>query len=214
MPAGPRPLPPAGVARVALSGTILGHPWINTFWLQITHTGAVTVTDLQDIADFISASWNTDFGAAVSADAILTQVSVAFYPTVGTELVYVGSYSHVGGAPAAVQDAGASWVIDFVISSFYRGGKPRWYLPGVPAASISNGSNISTSGFNVLVGGINIFRNHLNAHTTANVTAMTMGVVRFASGNAWLTPPVFWPYTSVKVGKKYKLGSQRRRILA
>src|SRR5690348_6410409 len=214
MPTGPRPAPPAGTARVAISGTILGHRWVNVWYLQVAHSGAVTVNDLQTIADGIHTSWGASVAPLVSSDVVMKTVDITYFPSAGTELRYTGSYSTAGGAAASPQDAGACFVIRWVIGEYYRGGHPRSYIPGVPAGSITNGSDLSATFMTNAAADLNAHRNAINALTSTNITSVTMGTVRYASGGAWLSPPRFVAYTSCAVGKLGKLGSQRRRILS
>lgn len=214
MPVGPRPDPPDGTVRVALSGTIFGHKWANVFWLDVATAGPATVSDLQDLANEIDTAYGTDVWGIPCNEAVWTQIALEYFHS-GGNLSYVKSISHsAGGGPGAVTDASACFVVDYVISASYRGGHPRVYIPGVKSISITNGSAIDATLMTSIVNGVNAFRNALNAFTTTNLTAVTMGTVSFVRAHAWRTPPVFEPYTSVKPGKSSKLGSQRRRILS
>jgi hypothetical protein len=197
-----------------MSGKFDGHAYTSVFYLNLTH-GVVTVTDLQNVADYIAAQWNTNYGPEVTGAVTLTAVDIRFIPTVGSELRYVGTYGYAGtNAGGNPDNVSSCSVIDFVISDYYRGGHPRQYVPGPPLTAISNGSDISGTYMSALVAAVNTFRNNLNAHTTTNISAIVMGTVRFASGGAWLVPPRFVAFTSVKAGKNLKMGAQRRRILS
>lgn len=197
-----------------MSGTFLGHAWVRVFYLEFTGTG-ITVDDLQSVADEVASLWLANTATYITNDVTLTAVDVRYIPSTGTELRYTGTYSDTGAlAGPSVDDASAAHVIDYVISDYYRGGHPRAYMAGVATAYVTNGSDISAGGQANLVNAENGFRNALNAYTTTNITAMTMGTVRFESGGAWLSPPYFVAFTSVKYGKGGKLGSQRRRILS
>lgn len=192
----------------------MGHAWVNVFYLNLTHT-TVTVTDLQTIADGIHTAWTAQFKPIMTSSVVLSQVDVRFIPTSGSELRYTGSYSETGtSTDTQVSDAGACMVISWVISDYYRGGHPRMYIPCARNQTITNGSDVSSSLWSTVVGNANAFRNAINALTSSNVSAVVMGTVRFQHANAWLTPPVFTPFTSAKMGKSGKLASQRRRILA
>lgn len=213
MPSGPRPAPPAGTARVAISGTTLGHPWVNVFYLLVTHTSAITVTDVQTIADGIATAWAAHAGS-FSTECVLLTVDVTVFPTSGTEVRYVGTYSHAGTSTVtSLKEVSACFVVDYITGEYYRGGHPRSYLSGVPQDATTDGANLTSSYQSGIVTNWNAIRNAINALTSTNITAITMGTVRYASGKAWLSPPRFVPFTSVKIGKKGKIGSQRRRLL-
>ena len=209
MPTGPRPPWPVGVARVAVSGTIFNHRWVNVFYVQLTHTNPVTVNDLKTLADQLATSWLTQ-SSMISSSCSITQVDVSFIPSTGNVLDYTGTYASAGSGGAAVADAGACWVVNWVISDRYRGGHPRMYIPGVLSADVTNGSDMSGAHVSTLAANAAALRNTINALTSTNITAMSMGTVRYQSNNNWLSPPLFRAYTSVKVNPK--LGSQRRRV--
>lgn len=212
VPAGVRPPIPPGIARVAILGTLMGHRWTQVFYLQVSGS-AITINDLESLSDEIATLWNTDVAVEVPSVVVLTNVSIVYIPSVGEELTYEGAYSHAGSAAGTiVSDASACYVMNWKISSYYRGGHPRSYMPGVNTASISNGSDVSAGTQTSLAAAWNSFRNSLNAYTTTNITALTMGTLSFQTANAWRVTPLFRAFTSVTA--RAKLGSQRRRILS
>lgn len=212
MPTGTRPALPAGTARVAILGTSLGHKWANVFYLQLTH-GTVTTTDLQDVADFIATSWNTNIAPLCPTTVILTNVQVVFIPTAGSELTYTGTYTHAGtSGNASTNDASAALVVNWNINAYYRGGHPRWYLPGVQTNQITNGSDISSAFQTSAAAAFLALKNAIDAHTTTNISAIALGTLSFQTGNAWRTTPVFRIFAGCTI--RPKLGSQRRRILS
>jgi len=212
MPTGSRPAPPAGTARVAIRGTILGHEWVNVFYLELTHTDPVTVDDLSALADAIDTEIAAHYPNAATTGMVISEIKLVFIPTAGSELAFTKAVSHVGSGNAAINDAAACVVVNWVISDYYRGGHPRTYFAGADGTHVTNGSDLDSASRSGLAASANDFRNGLNAITTDNITAVQMGTVRFQSGGEWLSPPVFRPYTSVSV--RTKLGSQRRRILS
>lgn len=210
MPTGTRPPIPPGYARVAISGTDMGHKWVQVFYLQITGTG-VTVNDLQTIADAISAAYNTDLCPQQASTTVMTTVQIVFIPSVGNEVTYTGSYSHAGTAAGTrIDDVSSTAVLQWKISAYYRGGHPRSYFPGVPTTHVANGSDLDSTLTSGLATQANAFRNAVNAITSTNVTAVVMGTLSYQTANAWRTTPLFRQFTSVSVNPK--LGSQRRRI--
>lgn len=214
MPTGPRPAPPAGTARVAISGKYQGHTFVWVFYLELTGTGII-VNDLATLATDIDTALNTNLIPVLGTDVLFSSIDIRYINSVGSEERYTKSISRTGSlAGTSIQDASACHVISWVISDYYRGGHPRTYLPGLTEALVTNGSDIDASHMATIVNDMNNFRLALNAVTTTNITGVAMGTVRFAQGNAWLSPPKFVQFTSVKAGKNSKVGSQRRRILA
>lgn len=210
MPTGPRPPIPPGVARVAISGTDMGHRWVQVFYLQVTGSG-VTVNDLQTIANGIDTAFNTNIIPQMAPTTTMTAVEVVFIPSVGNEVVYKGSYARTGSyAGTRIDDVSSCAVIQWKISAYYRGGHPRSYMPGLATAHVTNGSDLDATETSGLATSWNAFRNAVNALTSTNITAVVMGTLSFASGKVWRTTPLFRQFTSVSVNPK--LGSQRRRI--
>lgn len=199
-------------ARVAISGTIWGHKWVNVFWLNITHSGVVTVSDLQTIANGIDTAWSANVKGVLDNHCVMTSIDVAFFPTSTTEVRYTGSYNEIGTQASQLTDAAACTVVDWIISAYYRGGKPRSYVPGVRADQVNNGSDFSAAYLTAAATAFNNYRNAINALTSTNITAVVMGTLSFVQANAYRAAAVFYTYTSVKI--RPKLGTQRRRILS
>lgn len=212
MTTGTRPAPLAGTARVAISGTIWGHRWVNVFWLQIANSSAVTVNDLQTIANGIDAAWAANVIGVLDNHAVMQQIDVTFFPTSSTEVRFTGTYNRVGTQASQLTDAAACTVVDWIINAYYRGGKPRSYVPGVRADQVNNGSTFSAGYLTAAATGFNAFRNAINALTSTNITSTTMGTLSFIKNNAFRVTPVFFAYTSVKI--RTTIGTQRRRLLS
>lgn len=214
MPVGPRPAPPVGTARVAISGTLFGHAFVTVFYVELTGGGAITQADVLTLAADIGAAWQTNILPYLTTDVTVTEVDVRFIPSAGSEIRAINTRSDAGTLAGSVPDASACHVFDHLISDYYRGGHPRWYLPGVEASAVTNGSNVDAVLQANLVSAVASFRAAVNALTTTNISAVVIGTVRFASGNAWLSPPRFVAFVGGKYGKRGRLGSQRRRILS
>jgi len=211
MPVGTRPQPPADSVRVALSGTTRGHRFVNVFWLKLTKSAAVTVNDLSTIATGIDTTYNTSIRTATTGDVTLTAIDLKYYKGDGTILEYTKTVARSGASGTSVNDAACCFVVNWIISSLYRGGHPRSYMPGVDGTTVSNGSDISSGMVSTFATAAEAFRNAINAITSTNVTAVVMGTVRFQQADTWLSPPAFFAYTSSRV--RSKIGTQRRRIL-
>lgn len=195
-----------------MTGTIFGHKSVNVFWLKFTKSAAVTVNDLSSIATSMDTLYNTTIRPQLSGSYTLTSIDLKYYKGDGTILEYSKAVTRTGAGATAVQDAGASYVVNWIIGSLYRGGHPRTYFSGVDNTTVTSGSDVTAGAQSAVAAGAEAWRNGINAITSTNVTAVTMGTVRFQQADTWLSPPVFYPYTGSKV--RAKIGSQRRRILA
>jgi hypothetical protein len=210
MPVGTRPNPPADTVRVALSGTVWGHKWANVFWLRLTTSGAVTVTDLQTIANAVAAAYNTNILTFCGNQTVLSEVSLLYYDASGPALAYVAAPNDVGGQPSTFPDASGSYLVQWVISAAYRGGHPRSYFPGPNNGDIQTGGQLISSAHAALATHANDLHTAVNAITSTNVTTVEMGTVSFVRAAAWRTPPVFYPYTSAIANGS--IGTIKRRI--
>jgi hypothetical protein len=212
MPSGHRPPIPPGIARVALSGTISGHKWANVFYVQLTGS-SIVAADLNTLATDIANAWAAHIAPEVTSSCVLTEVQIVYVPSVGNEVTGAATVSSTGSASGtSPENVATCFVINWLISAYYRGGHPRWYLPGIQASVISNGSDISGGAASAIASAASAMRVAVEAITTTNISGVLMGTLSFASGNAWRATPLFRHFTGQAV--RTKIGSQRRRILA
>lgn len=212
MPSGHRPPIPPGYARVAASGTYMGHAFTTVFYLQLTGTG-ITAADLNTLAGDIATDLNTNGLNRASSSVILTEVAIVYVPTVGNEVNGVWTGTHAGThAGTDIENAATCMVINWHISAYYRGGKPRWYWPGLVQSDVVNGSNVDATQAGNTATAFAALLTAINGTTTTNITGVVLGTMSFQSGNAWRGTPLFRPFTGVSV--RLKVGSQRRRILS
>lgn len=212
MPSGHRPQPPVGTARVAISGHgLAGNPWVNVFWLNLTSTTHV-LADLKSIVDSMVASYNTNLLAYMSSNCVQNAAKASWLYASGNSIEYVGSYANAGGISSAPATDAACAVLNWSISDFYRGGHPRTYLPCAPSSHVTSGRVLDATELTNLASGGSAFITAVNALTHGGISAVQLGTVRFASGNAWLSPPVFRAYNGAN--PRAVLGTQRRRYAA
>jgi len=211
IPAGTRPPPPPGTCRVSCSGTYLTHKWAIVFWLKITSAGSPNQANFDTLISGISSAWGTALITSLTNSTIMNLVQGVWIPTAGVELMSSNSTARTGsGGTSEMSDSAACYVISHHIGAYYRGGHPRTYLPGIPATSVTNGSTISGAGAAAIAGTWGSFATAIKALTAGDITAVDVGTVRFSSHNAWLVPPVFYPWQSHTC--RTTLGTQRRRL--
>lgn len=212
MPTGTRPAPPDDVCRLVLSGLNLTHRWVNVMWLNLTATSRAQA-DLQSIVDSVSSAWNTNFAPVLANGGTMTNVLGVWTTPGGGEIVANNSTVRtMSQAGTVIADAAASYVINWHINAYYRGGHPRSYFPGVVSTAVTNGSDVTTTQQGLLAPAASAYLTAVNALTHGGITAVTLGTVSFVHAHAWRTPPIFRPFQSVSV--RAKLGTQRRRILS
>jgi hypothetical protein len=210
MPSGHRPQPPVGTARVAISGHgDAGNPWVNVFWLSLTATTHVQA-DLLSILNTMANSYSTRFSPYISGNYAYTQIKGSWLYAAGNVVEATQTLSATGSVAGQESTDSTCTLVNWSISDYYRGGHPRSYLPGTPANQITNGRTLaSTFASNVAVAA-NGFLTDVNAATHGGISAVALGTVRFASANAWLSPPVFRAYGGASVNPI--IATQRRRL--
>jgi hypothetical protein len=178
-------------------------------WLSLTATTHVAA-DLKSVIDAMLAAYVTRFGPYISSECTIAQAAASWLYASNSVLEYVGNNATAPtGAATNVTDA-ISAMINWSITDYYRGGHPRTYLPGIPSAQVTNANFLgSTYRANVNTGA-NGFLTDVNALTHGGISAVALGTVRFASGNAWLSPPVFKPYQAA--GVRARVAVQKRRL--
>jgi hypothetical protein len=116
----------------------------------------------------------------------------------------------VGGDSSGPEPPQSAICLSWKIAASYRGGKPRWYLPGIPfSAFVHQGdSTISSTYANLLLGNASVFLGAFNG-TLASGHAETLGTISFQSGHVARPVPFFRAFTDVAVHER--VDSQRRR---
>ncbi len=195
-----------------LQGTNAGHTWAAVQWVSLNGSG-ITSTDLSNLATAYANEWGTVFGPYLSNGFILTQITIVFIPSAGTETVGTWTGTKAGAsASAIVNDASACAVIAWHVGLYYRGGHPRTYIGGLLQADVTNGSDLAGTLRTNIANGANALRGVINSYTGGNITTATLGTVSFVHNKAWRSPPIFVPFGQASV--RVKLGTQRRRILS
>jgi hypothetical protein len=182
---------------------------VNVFWLQVAASSR-NAADLRDVIDDMASSWRSQFGGKVK-DAYISSFWRAQWFTgpstaivVGRPDVWVGSEDGSHALPASI-----AMMLLWEIESLYRGGKPRTSVSGLSEADMDSppfwDSGIVTSWQTAA----EAFLAAVNALTSGDISAVSLGTVRFFEDYTALAPPVFWPYTGVRT--RPWCAHQRRR---
>lgn len=184
---------------------------VNVFWLNLTAT-THAVADLGNVVDAMVTAFNTRFGPDLSGNYVTTGSKATWLYASGQAIEYHGTYNLSGSHTGNEVSEAACIVVNWAINDYYRGGHPRSYLAGAPSAVTSDFRTVSPSYASTMAGHGNSWISDVNALTHGGISAVQLGTVRFASGNAWLSPPVFRAYQSCSV--RLVFGTQRRRYAA
>jgi hypothetical protein len=184
---------------------------VNVFWLNITATTHVAA-DLKSIVDSMVAAYATDMLAISSGNLVQNAAKASWLYASNQVLEYTGGYSNTGALTGTIGSDAMCAVVNWSITDYYRGGHPRTYVPGIRENDIVNGRTLASGSRTTLATGATNFLSAVNALTHGGISAVALGTVRFASGNAWLSPPQFKAYQAASVRSVF--GTQRRRYAA
>jgi hypothetical protein len=181
------------------------------FWLRLTASGHAQA-DIDNVVAAVLAAFQTRFKPHMANGCSINTAKASWLYASGSVLdsTSTNSVAGTGGAGPSVDSICA--VIDWAIGSYYRGGHPRSYLALPPASVIVNGRLLNGTFQGNLATDAQGFISDVNALTHGTISAVELGTVRFASANAWLSPPVFKPYSTATV--RGIVGTQRRRLAA
>lgn len=202
---------PDNSVRVALSGTLSGQNWANVLHCQLSTSSAITQNDLNLWTTAFRNAYATRLLPYCHSDVALTLTKAVLYTPGGGELIGIDTNSTGGSAAGTrVDDNAASLVISWLTTVYWRGGKPRTYLPGPTTGQIDNGTVVNTTVRGNLGTAANNFKTDADALTQGTITATQLGFLSFRSGNEERPSPIFYPYTGAIV--HLRPGTQRRRI--
>lgn len=204
----PLPRPPAGVARIAVSGHNYGAGWVNVFWALLSGYETADGSDMTDLATDFAGAYRTRFQALKGGADHATGCQVVLYKS-GSEVVSDISFDDAGGASGAPLASGTAAVISWGIDGYWRGGKPRTYLSGMVVGSLASAdqylgsfvTSLSTAGAG--------FLGDVNGFSGSGFATVTLGTLSRYSGGAPRTPPIFFPFFTAQ--GRPGIGSVRRR---
>jgi len=181
-------------------------------WLTTEATGVPTTPDVDGLAAALYSAYATAFASHLSNWWHLARCNVTYFPA-GTEVVVYGS--HEADTPGTVSEAApgsasVAAVISWIANVYWRGGKPRTYVSGVPLASYDGTTQLKAtfqSGLDTAAGS---FLTAVNALTPTPFTSVTLSLMSFFSKKVGAVRPQAFPITGAKVGSR--IDSQRRRL--
>lgn len=207
-PKGPLPPVPGGV-RVEVVGSIAAIPVVNFF--HVHYAGSPPgQADLHNFCLLVGDSWIANFMPLLCQDYTLLSVDATDISSItgatGTE-----TFSQLGSVTTPVSSNNVALVVSWKANTRYRGGHPRTYFSGLPAAS-SNGPAFWDA---VVVGNwataAQKFLSDVNAAGLGAGGQSSLVCVHYFRHHLLLSPPEVEPITGVGVSLKKR--SQRRRLI-
>lgn len=202
---------PDNSVRVAISGTVNSENYANIFWCQLATSSSIIQADLDAWLNTFRDFYATDLLPQVSNAVAQNLASAVLFTPGGGALHSVHSESAGGShSGTGIDDNSAAIVLSWAINAYWRGGKPRTYLPNPTTGQVDDGNAVNGSAITAAAAAAEDFRGDVNGITQGTITGTQLGVVSFRSGNVDRTPPLFYAYTGVLVHTR--LGTQRRRL--
>jgi hypothetical protein len=202
---------PPGTARVAITGNAAGEPFANVFWCNLTGGTTATQAELD--------AWNTSFYTAYAtnlASLIVTGVTIntstaTLFQTTETALHSVHTGSNQGTfSDTPVHNNSSCKVISWISNVYWKGGKPRTYVPTVGQTETTDLKTLITTAVTKVAAQGAAFHNAVNALNSGSISQTQHGFVSFKSGGVFRPSPVFFPILGAAAHPR--LGSQRGRL--
>lgn len=210
-PTGPKPsLPGLIKVQVLYSTTTLTRTYTaaNVFHCLLSNTATPTLGNLLTWL----GTWGGDFDTRFKPFRNPTWKTSTYVATMldGSGLTGSASAGVAGTAANLPSLPQAAVCVTWRAAAYWRGGKPRTYLPGPPSTATSTaGDSLLTSTYaNGLATAAENFITDVSAIGIGSTFA-ALGAVSYYSRYAFRQPPLFLPYISAVVHDR--MASQRRR---
>lgn len=210
MPTGTRPRPGVGMIKMVNSGNSGGTEWANILWLATDTSATPTEDDLTALVDAWITDWEENIFTHLSTAFHFTNCQAVMFLSDSSELVSDNAVDFAGTDETGVLPANAAMVLSWGISAYYRGGKPRTYLPGIPLSFQESPNSFTSGSLTEIAGGAASLLSEINSYTTSPFDGVQLGVLSFSTGGAYRADALFRPYTGV--GVHPRIDSQRRRL--
>lgn len=202
---------PDNSVRVAVVGVLRGQNAANIFHFQLTTSGTIAQADLDTWLTNLLAAFKTRFQNLLPSDYTFSYGKAVLYAPGGGELVSTITPTAWSGNSASASPQGSvAAVLSWQSGVYWRGGKPRTYLPAYNSAVTANTDTLTAAARTSLATAGNGLRTDANALTTGTITGTSFGFVSFRSGNAERGTPLFFAIVGCVIHPR--VGSQRRRL--
>src|SRR5215471_15175617 len=202
---------PDGSVRVAVSGLISGENWSNIFWCNLTGGNSATQADLDSWTNAFYSAYATNICPLIVTSVSATNCVATLFQNTTQALHTVVSANHPGtNADALMLEISASQVISWTHSQYYKGGKPRTYVPGIGTTFTTDGKTLTAARVTAIAAAGNSFHTAVNALSSGTITQTQHGFCRFMSGGNPFPVGQFFPINGAKAHPR--IGSQRGRL--
>lgn len=197
--------------HLAVNGTQSSFTWAVILWLKLVASSR-SGADLSTLLGAIRSAWSTNMAPLYPSSCSVTEMKAVWIIPGGGEIVISNTSAVPGtkvGTPMSTLASCA--VLNWRIDQYYRGGKPRTYMPGLVNTDTTDNVHLTTAALGTAQTQAAAFLNAVNALTAGAITSCSLGTVSFQQKKQWRDAPVFYPYKGVTC--RSVMGIQRRRLL-
>lgn len=137
-PTGTKPPPLPGWMSVGYNYVVGDSKGTNIEWFAYdeTEAEAATSADLNQISVLQANSWLVRFSPHLANVTVLETMRIVLFRSSGEiAATFAPAYNGAGGDGSNPGNIAA--VVNWVIDAYYRGGKPKMFLPGIPPSAIA-----------------------------------------------------------------------------
>lgn len=186
-----------------------GENTVDNLHFQNLTPGPFSVADLTSMATFAMAQWVAHV-LPVQASAWSTAETVGIDRSVADGNVGKFDQVNAGGVATAPAPINTSVLGQWLDSVHYRGGHPRTYLPGLPAADTTDGVNLTAGSKAAWQAGWQAFLAAFNGQAWGSISFTGWRAAHYRRNNAPLGTPFSSSVTTLGVATE--LATQRRRL--
>lgn len=202
---------PDGTARIAVSGSYFAEPWANVFWINTVGGVSAPQANFDTVVSNFGEAYYSSFGAELPGTVTIDLAQGTLFQPNETALHSSHIMAHQGAQTGSTaSDNAACPVLSWVTNVYWRGGKPRTYLPGLMASFVLNNKQLTTAAQAAFQNTGNSFHTAVNALNAGVITQVQHGFVSFFSGGQERDPSSFFPISGCRV--HLRIGTQRGRL--
>jgi hypothetical protein len=183
----------------------------SVFHMQLTVTSTPSQADLDAWLTSAQGAYKTLAAPYACNDFAWSQAQAIFYAPGGGEVSSQVAMTGTGsGGVSTIAPNDVCAVISWLAGVYWRGGKPRTYLPPLPPSLLVDGKTLTAATQTGVVSAANTFRTAINALSSGAITGTSLGFVSFQTGGVDRPTPLFYAYIGAKCHPRP--GTQRRRL--
>lgn len=181
-------------------------------WVDTAIETVVTPVQVNALAAALHQAYANNFPVALMSSWELERTRITWFPDDPNQVVFGEHQETVAGSVVGTNftPANVAVVLSWQSNVYWRGGKPRTYLCGIPQTDVADSQRLTQAAQTSFSNRATNFRSEINAFTNGDWSRVTHGFVSFRTKKEERPNPLFFASTGSTVGAR--LDSQRRRL--